>query len=231
MHWFIKSTQVQNYRITLKTTRSTNGHKTEDWKDHHSLVKNLSCSGSLVQFCSKLSLKRSFIVHNMLIRETKIYCLQRRGQWGVQDSRAREPSMSWACLESVAYFISPWGCWHCPGWPYISKHAKISKSSSCLPRGLALQHHPVIKLQLEASNEGTHQWILQRNAKTESLVAGTELPTVEEVCLEDIFRSEKALVSIFIITKLLINFLDVQQYVNSVTWVVSLVSLLILFAL
>ena len=91
--------------------------------------------------------------------------------------------------------------------------------------------HPVIKLQLEASNEGTHQRILQRNAETKSLVAGTKLPTVEEVCLEDIFRSEKAVVSIFIITKLLINFLDVQQYINSVTCVVSLVSLLILFAL
>ena len=80
-----------------------------------------------------------------------------------------------------------------------------------------MQHHPVIKLQLEASNEGTHQRILQRNAVTKSLVAGTKLPTVEEVCLEDKFRSEKALVSIFIIAKLLINYLDVQQYINSVT--------------
>ena len=48
-----------------------------------------------------------------------------------------------------------------------------------------MQHHPVIKLQLEASNEGTHQRIPQRNAETKSLVAGTKLSTVEEVCLED----------------------------------------------
>ena len=80
-----------------------------------------------------------------------------------------------------------------------------------------MQHHPVLKFQLEASNRGTHQRILQRNAETKSPVAGPKLPTEEEVCLEDKFRSDKALVSIFIITKLLINSLDVQQYVNSVT--------------
>lgn len=78
-----------------------------------------------------------------------------------------------------------------------------------------MQHHPVIKLQLEASNEGTHQRILQRNAETKSLVAGTKLPIVEEVCLEDIFRSEKSTCLNF--HNCQINFLDVQQYINSVT--------------
>lgn len=77
-----------------------------------------------------------------------------------------------------------------------------------------MQHHPVIKLQLEASNEGTHQRIPQRNAETKSLVAGTKLSTVEEVCLEDIFRSEKAVVSIFIITKLLINCSTIYKFRN-----------------
>ena len=61
-------------------------------------------------------------------------------------------------------------------------------------------------------------------------MAGNKLPKVIEVCLVERFRSDKALVSLFILTKLLINSLDVQQYINYVTWIVSSLSLLILFA-
>ena len=62
-------------------------------------------------------------------------------------------------------------------------------------------------------------------------MAGNKLPKVIEVCLVERFRSDKALVSLFILTKLLINSLDVQRYINYVTWIVSSLSLLILFAL
>ena len=49
------------------------------------------------------------------------------------------------------------------------------------------------------------------------MVAGNKLPKVKEVSLVERFPSDKALASLFIITKLLINSLDVQQYINYVT--------------
>ena len=67
------------------------------------------------------------------------------------------------------------GCWHCLGWPYIYIHA-IQKVLVLSPKRVSIQC----------------------NAKTKSVVAGTKLPTVEEVCLEDKFRSDKVLVSISI---------------------------------
>lgn len=56
------------------------------------------------------------------------------------------------------------------------------------------------------------------NAEIKSLVDANKLPKVIEVILVERFLSDKlVLVSLFIITKLLSNSLNVQQYINSVT--------------